>query len=92
MNLQDMKQTLLSNPEVQKEYEALQPEYAVVRAVLEARKQARLTQQELADMTGIHRSDISKLENGTSNPTIGLLQRLAEGMGMTVRVEFVPKS
>ena len=45
MNLQDMKQTLLSNPDVQKEYEALKPEYAVVRAVLEARKQARLIKQ-----------------------------------------------
>lgn len=91
MNLQEMKSEILENAEVQAEYEKLKPEYDVVRAVLEARKKNHLTQQQLADRTGINRADISKLENGSTNPTIALLQRIAEGMDMQLKLEFVPK-
>ncbi|MDE6220689.1 MAG: helix-turn-helix transcriptional regulator, partial [Lachnospiraceae bacterium] len=41
--------------------------------------------------TGINQADISKLENGTRNPSLKLLKRLADGMGMTLKLEFVPK-
>ena len=50
-----------------------------------------LTQKQLAERTGINQGDISKLENGTRNPTINLLKRLADGMGMALKIEFVPK-
>ena len=46
----------------------------------------------MAERTGIAQSDISKLENGNSNPTLGMLKRLADGMGMTVKLQFVPKA
>ncbi|MBQ1873513.1 MAG: helix-turn-helix transcriptional regulator, partial [Succinivibrionaceae bacterium] len=36
-------------------------------------------------------ADISKIENGTRNPSLNLLKRLADGMGMTLKIEFVPK-
>lgn len=72
-----------------KEYEALQPERAVVQALIDARKKSGLTQQELAMRTGIAQGDISKLENGNANPSIRTLQRLAGGMGMTLKVEFI---
>ena len=49
------------------------------------------TQKELAERTGINQADISKLENGTRNPSVNLLKRLADGMGMAVKIEFVPK-
>ncbi len=91
MTFEEMKSEILKNPEVQFEYEALKPEYEVVRAVLNARKKSHLTQQQLADKIGVDRSDISKLENGNANPTFSMLQRIAEGMNMNVRLEFVPK-
>ena len=50
-----------------------------------------LTQKELAERTGIAQGDISKLENGNANPSIRTLQRLANGMGMTLKVEFIPR-
>ena len=55
------------------------------------REQNHLTQKELAERTGINQADISKLENGTRNPSVNLLKRLAEGMGMALKIEFVPK-
>jgi transcriptional regulator with XRE-family HTH domain len=81
----------MKNESFRKEYEAIQPEMEVIRAIIEARTSQNLTQKELAERTGIHQSDISKLENGTRNPSVNLLRRLAEGMGMTLKIEFVPK-
>ena len=74
-----------------KEYEAMQPEMDVIRAIVEARTSQNITQKELAERTGINQADISKLENGTRNPSVNLLKRLAEGMGMALKIEFVPK-
>lgn len=62
-----------------------------IRASVDARTSQNLTQKELFERTGINQADISKLENGTKNPSINLLKRLAEGMGMTLKIEFVPK-
>lgn len=50
-----------------------------------------MTQKELSERTGIAQTEISKLENGTRNPSIKLLQRLADGMDMVLNVTFTPK-
>ena len=87
----DMLSKQLENEEFKKEYEAIQPEMDVIRAIVDARTSQNLTQKELAERTGINQADISKLENGTRNPSINLLKRLADGMGMALKIEFVPK-
>ena len=69
---------------------ALDPEFAVIDAILAARKESGLTQQQLSERTGIAQTDISKLERGNGNPSLRTLQRLAAGMGMRVKIEFVP--
>ena len=78
------------DPEFKKEYDALEPEFAIVQAMIDARKKSGLTQKELADKTGIAQGDISKLENGSANPSLKTLRRLASGMGMRLKLEFVP--
>lgn len=82
----------LQDEEFRKEWEDIQPEMDVIRAMVDARISQNLTQKELAERTGINQADISKLENGTRNPSLKLLKRLADGMGMTLKLEFVPKS
>ena len=86
----DFLKEQLNDSEFKKEYEALQPERAIIQAIIEARKQSGLTQKELSERTGITQGDISKLERGNANPSLSTLQRLAAGMGMTVRLEFIP--
>ena len=81
----------LQNEEFRKEYENMQPEFDVIRAIIDARVSQNLTQKELSERTGINQADISKLENGTRNPSIKLLKRLAEGMDMVLKIEFIPK-
>ena len=89
--LDNMISEQLKDEAFRKEYEAIQPEMDVIRAIVDARTSQNLTQKELAERTGINQADISKLENGTRNPSVNLLKRLAEGMGMTLKIEFVPK-
>jgi len=81
----------LQDDAFRKEWEDIQPEMDVIRAMVDARISQNLTQKELAERTGINQADISKLENGTRNPSLKLLKRLADGMGMTLKLEFVPK-
>lgn len=87
----DMLEKQMQDDEFRKEYEAIQPEMDVIRAIVDARNSQNLTQKELAERTGINQADISKIENGTRNPSLNLLKRLADGMGMALKIEFVPK-
>ena len=59
-------------------------------SLIRARKEAGLTQAELSEKTGISQADISRLENGTRNPSLALLNRIAEAVNSTLRIEFVP--
>lgn len=54
-----------------------------------ARLQAGITQQQLADLTGINQADISRFERGISNPSLATLQRLADGLGMGLSIDFI---
>lgn len=89
--LKQYKDEQMKDAEFVKEYEAIQPELDVIRAIVDARTSQNMTQKELAERTGINQADISKLENGTRNPSVNLLKRLAEGLGMALKIEFVPK-
>ena len=90
-DLQELKNELMKDPEFKKEYESLQPEMDITRAILDARIQAGLTQIQLSEKSGISQADISRLERGTRNPSLSLLKRLAEAMDATLRIEFVRK-
>ncbi|MDE7122415.1 MAG: helix-turn-helix domain-containing protein [Oscillospiraceae bacterium] len=81
----------LQDKEFRKEYDAMKPEFVIIQAMMDARKKAGLTQKELSNRTGIAQGDISKLENGNGNPSIKTLQKLAEAMNMTLKLEFIPK-
>ncbi len=79
----------LKDEEFRKEYEALEPEFTIMQAMIDARIAAGLTQKELSLRSGIAQSDISKLENGNANPSLRTLQRLATAMGKKLRIEFL---
>lgn len=89
--INDMLEKQLEDDEFRKEYEAIQPEIDIIKALVDARNSLNLTQKELAERTGINQADISKIENGTRNPSLNLLKRLADGMGMALKIEFIPK-
>ena len=86
----DYKEKALQNPEVKEEYDALEPEYDIIQAMISARVDQNITQKELSARTGITQADISRIENGTRNPSLSMVKRLAEGLGMQLKLEFVP--
>lgn len=89
-DLQELTDELMQDPEFVKEYEAIQPEVNITRAILDARINAGMTQMELSQKSGISQADISRLEKGTRNPSLNLLKRLAEAMDSTLKIEFIP--
>ncbi len=91
MTLKEYKAKKMQDPEFSRVYEEIQPEMNIIRAIIDARTSQNLTQKELSERTGIAQTEISRLENGTRNPSIKLLQRLADGMGMVLNVTFTPK-
>lgn len=89
-NFRETLNEQLLDPEFREEWEALEPERQIIRAILEGREERDLTQKQLAEATGINQADISRLESGTANPSLRTLKRLAAGMGMALKLEFVP--
>ena len=79
-----------NDPAFRREYKTLEIKNAITQAFINARKSSGLSQKQLSEKTGITQPDISKLENGNANPSIRTLQRLANGMGMKLRLEFLP--
>jgi transcriptional regulator with XRE-family HTH domain len=79
----------MKDPEFKAEYEALEPEFSIIQAIINARKKSGLTQKQLSEKTGIAQGDISKIEKGEANPSLKTLKRLASGMNTRLRLQFV---
>lgn len=82
----------LRNQEFRDHYQELEMEYTFMQALIDLRKKKKITQKQLADLTGIHQADISKLESGATNPTLKLMQRIADGLDMKILFVFEPKA
>lgn len=90
LNFNQYKKELLKNPVARKEYDKLQPEFALIRAVISARKERKLTQAELAKMIGTKQSVISRLEIGQANPSVAVLKRIAVALKSKLEIRFSP--
>lgn len=88
-NFRETLNEQLKDPTFKREYDELEPEFAIINAIIDARKEMGLTQKQLSELTGITQADISKLENGNANPSLKTLQRLAAAMGKSVKISFV---
>ncbi len=89
-NYERYLQEQMKIPEVKEAYDALEPEFTIMQAMIDARRESGLSQQELARRTGITQADISKIENGNANPSIKTLKRLANGLGRKLIIQFTP--
>lgn len=78
----------LKNPKIKAEYDKLEPQFAVVEAILNARVQKGLTQEALARKIKTKQSAIARIESGNANPSIGFLQKLAEALGKKLIIRF----
>lgn len=88
LNFTVWEKQALKNPKFKAEYDKLQPEFAVIRAVIEARMKRGVTQKELAEKVGTKQSVISRLESGRANPSVSFLKRLAQALNSRLEIRF----
>lgn len=79
----------MKDPDFKAAYDALQPEFATIEAIFEARMKRGLTQKELARKMGTKQSVISRVESGKANPSIAFLQKLASALGTRLEIRFL---
>jgi ribosome-binding protein aMBF1 (putative translation factor) len=87
----DLHQKWMKNEEYRKAYEVLAPEFAIARAVINARVTAGLTQEQLAQRMDTTQSVIARLESGRTRPSTQTLERLASATGTRLRITFEPE-
>ncbi|EKD68066.1 MAG: hypothetical protein ACD_48C00090G0005 [uncultured bacterium] len=83
------KKHALQDPKFKAEYEKQQPEFAVIKAIIEARIKNDMTQKEVAKKIGTKQSVISRLESGRGNPTLSFLKKMAVAFSSRLEIRFV---
>jgi len=84
----DFKAQLLKDPKVRQEYEALEPEFRLIRDVLFRRSELNLSQVQLAKLVGTKQPAISRLERGDGNITISTLRRVADALNADLDISL----
>jgi DNA-binding XRE family transcriptional regulator len=79
----------MKDPDFKKEWDENEARYQLMMMVLRARNEEQLTQSELAERTGLRQSNISRIENGQSMPSIATLAKIAQGLGKRLEIRFV---
>jgi len=86
--LQDDLKERLKDPEFKKAWEESEAEYQISRTLIAARIKRKISQQELAKEANTTQAVISRLENMTANPSVGLLQKIAQALNLKVKIQF----
>jgi len=86
------RKELMKDSEVAQAYLELQPEFAIIRKIIEARIKRGMTQAELAKRMKTRQSAISRLESGRANPSLNFLKRLAQALNFRLEIRFLPEN
>jgi len=78
----------LENPKFKKEWDKLEPQYQVTRELIRVRIEGKISQRELAKKAKTTQAVLSRIENMTVSPSVGLLQRIAQALGKNLEIKF----
>ena len=84
----DLAGEWLQDPEFRAAYDALEDEFALATALIEAQTRATLTQAEVAARMGTTQAVIARLESGRTKPSTRTLERFARATGTRLRIQF----
>jgi len=87
----EYRRELMKDPEVVKAYQELQPEFAIIKKIIEARVKRGISQEKLAEKMKTKQSAISRLESGTANPSLNFLKKLAKALDSRLEIRLIPK-
>jgi transcriptional regulator with XRE-family HTH domain len=80
----------MNDPVFQAAYDALEEEYTLTEALLQARPRARLSQAEVAAKMGTAQPAVARLESGRARPSLATLQRYGAATGHRLVIAFAP--
>ena len=89
MEWSKVRDSILENKDVRKEYDLMEAEYKIIEEIIMARREKNLTQKGLAQLIGTKQSNISRLESGNYNPSLDFLQKIALAMDKKLEVRMV---
>ena len=88
VSFEEVKKDMFMDEEFKAEYERLKPRYEAIEQIIRARKEQNMTQEELAKRVGTQKSNISRLESGSYNPSLDFLVKVAESLGKHVSIHL----
>lgn len=88
MTIKNLKYKAFQNQAVKEEYDKLEAEFALIEALLTMRNKSGLTQEEIGKKMGTQKSNISRLEKGSSNPSWNTLQNYAQACGFEITIKY----
>jgi ribosome-binding protein aMBF1 (putative translation factor) len=91
IRVDDLHNNWMKDPKYRREYEALEEEFSLVAALIEARTRAGLTQKQVARRMKTTQAVVARLEGGGSKPSTRTLERYAEATGSRLRIIFEPE-
>lgn len=86
--VEEVAKEWMENPSFRAEYDALEGEFALAAALIRARSDARMTQEEVARAMGTTQAAVARLESGRGLPSTRTLQRFAKATGTRLRISF----
>lgn len=92
-SINDLRAKAFKNPDVRKEYDELGPSFEMRRRMIALRKAAGLTQEQMAELLGTQKGNVSRLEsfNSDISPRFATIEKYARVLGYSIRVEFEPR-
>ncbi|HEX3746385.1 MAG TPA: helix-turn-helix transcriptional regulator [Bryobacteraceae bacterium] len=87
----DLHKNWMKNPKYRREYEALEEEFSISSALIEARARAGLTQEQVAQRMKTTQAVIARLEGGGTMPSTRTLEKYAKATGTRLRISFEPE-
>ena len=88
----DLHKDWMKDPKYRREYQALEEEFSLTAAMIEARSRAGMTQEQLARRMKTTQAVVARLESRGSKPSTSTLRRYARATGSRLRISFEPEA
>jgi ribosome-binding protein aMBF1 (putative translation factor) len=88
----DLHKDWMKDPKYRREYQAIEEEFSLTAAMIEARSRAGMTQEQVARRMKTTQAAIARLESKSGRPSTRTLQRYAKATGSRLRISFEPEA
>jgi len=88
--LLDLKEEMMKDEEFRREYEKLEEEFSIAKALIEARSRVGLTQKQVAERMGTTQSAVARMESGKPLPSLTTIKKYAKATNSKIDIRLSP--